>query len=134
MKNKTNIGKQITIEISHTKLIVIFISSFLFYLVALILWKQKIVDYNIVVFSQKAKNIFNRLCIWYIADNFITKCRGTMNCALAILLYNFSYGHDASCPYITFVYFLGYNHIVIIHNFIYENKIYLELFRLISHY
>lgn len=49
MKNKTNIGKQITIEISHTQLIVIFISSFLFYLVALILWKQEIVDYNIVI-------------------------------------------------------------------------------------
>ncbi len=70
MKNKTNIGKQITIEISHTQLIVIFISSFLFYLVALILWKQKIVDYNIVL----------------------------------------------------------------IHNFIYENKMYLELVSLISHY
>ncbi|MBA7475030.1 hypothetical protein ES707_10394 [subsurface metagenome] len=24
-----------------------------------------------------------------------------MNCALAIIMPNFSYGHDASCPYIT---------------------------------
>jgi hypothetical protein len=70
MKNKTNIGKQIIIEISHTQLLVIFTSSFLFYLIALILWKQKIADYNIVL----------------------------------------------------------------IHNFIYENKMYLELVSLISHY
>jgi len=27
-----------------------------------------------------------------------------MNCALAILLPNFSYGHDALCPYITILY------------------------------
>lgn len=72
MGNKTNLGKPITIQIpiSRTQLIVIFISSFLFYLVALILWKQKMVDYDIVI----------------------------------------------------------------IHNFIYENKTYLGLFRWISHY
>jgi len=34
-----------------------------------------------------------------------------MNCALAILLPNFSYRHDTSCPlHYYFVYFLGYNH------------------------
>jgi hypothetical protein len=61
-----------------------------------------------MVISQKAKNIFDRLYIWCVADNFIVNydflviiiCWGTMNCALAILLPNFSYGHDASCPYI----------------------------------
>ncbi len=39
-------------------------------------------------------------------------CRGTMNCALTILLPDFSCGHDASCPF--FVYFLGYNHFYMI--------------------
>jgi len=42
-------------------------------------------------------------------------CRGTMNCALAILLPNFSCGHDASCTLYTFTFYLlfGCNHVII---------------------
>jgi membrane-associated phospholipid phosphatase len=49
MKNNTDFKDLIRIEISKTKVIAIFVAALLFYIVAVILWKQNIVDNNIVI-------------------------------------------------------------------------------------
>ena len=49
MKNNTDFKDLIRIEISKTKVIAIFAASLLFYITAVILWKQNIIDNNIVV-------------------------------------------------------------------------------------
>jgi membrane-associated phospholipid phosphatase len=49
MKNNTDFKDLIRIEISKIKIIVIFVAALLFYIAALILWKQNTVDNNIVI-------------------------------------------------------------------------------------
>ena len=49
MKNNRNLNNLIKIEISQAKLIAIFATSVLFYIVAIILWKQKNIDNSIVI-------------------------------------------------------------------------------------
>jgi undecaprenyl-diphosphatase len=49
MKNNVDFKDLIRIEISKTKVIAIFVAAFLFYIAAVILWKQNIIDNNIVV-------------------------------------------------------------------------------------
>jgi membrane-associated phospholipid phosphatase len=49
MKNNMDFKDLIRIEISKTKVIAIFAASLLFYITAVILWKQNIIDNNIVV-------------------------------------------------------------------------------------
>ncbi len=49
MKNNTDFENLVKIEISQTKLIAIFAASILFYAAAIILWKQNIIDSNIVI-------------------------------------------------------------------------------------
>jgi membrane-associated phospholipid phosphatase len=49
MENETEFKSLIKIEISRTKVIAICISAIVFFLIALMLWKQNIIDNNIVV-------------------------------------------------------------------------------------
>jgi membrane-associated phospholipid phosphatase len=49
MKNNVDFKDLIRIEISKTKVIAIFVAALLFYIAAVILWKQNIIDNNIVV-------------------------------------------------------------------------------------
>jgi undecaprenyl-diphosphatase len=49
MKNNIDFKDLIRIEISKTKVIAIFVAALLFYIAAVILWKQNIIDNNIVV-------------------------------------------------------------------------------------
>jgi len=49
MKNNTDFKDLIRIEISKTKVISIFVAALLFYIAAVILWKQNTVDNNIVI-------------------------------------------------------------------------------------
>jgi membrane-associated phospholipid phosphatase len=48
MKNNIDLKDLIRIEISNTKVIAIFVAALLFYIAAVILWKQNIIDNNIV--------------------------------------------------------------------------------------
>jgi hypothetical protein len=48
MKNNIDFKDLIRIEISKTKVIAIFVAAILFYFAAAFLWKQNIVDNNIV--------------------------------------------------------------------------------------
>ena len=49
MENETELKSLIKIEISRTKVIAICISAVVFFLIALMLWKQNIIDNKIVV-------------------------------------------------------------------------------------
>jgi len=49
MKKNTDFKDLIRIEISNTKVIAIFVAALLFYIAAVILWKQNTVDNNIVI-------------------------------------------------------------------------------------
>jgi len=49
MKNETDYNDFIKVEISQTKLIAIFATSLLFYIAAIILWKQNTIDNSIVI-------------------------------------------------------------------------------------
>jgi membrane-associated phospholipid phosphatase len=49
MKNNTDFKDFIRIEISKTEVIAILIAALLFYIAAVILWKQKIIDNNIII-------------------------------------------------------------------------------------
>jgi membrane-associated phospholipid phosphatase len=50
MNNHTNFEEPIQIEISQTKIVAVFSAFIVFYIIAIILWKQNILDSNIVIY------------------------------------------------------------------------------------